>query len=75
MLQFSVHSQNYEKRYFGYVYDKDDGSFLIGATLIINSTSVSTSTSEFGYFQFDNILSGNYNINVSYLGFKNKTIF
>ncbi len=62
------------KKIFGYVYNSNSEMPLIGANVIINNSSLGTSTDGFGYFQFDNIFAGSYSVTVSYIGYKSKTI-
>jgi len=61
------------KKIFGRVFDSEENQALVGANIVIEGTSIGTSTDEFGYFQFDNLLIGTYTISVSYIGFSNKT--
>lgn len=63
------------KKIFGHVYENETGNLLIGATLLLSPSNFSTSTDEFGLFQFSNIVEDKYDITASYLGFKSKTIF
>ncbi len=74
LLTNYAHAQSTIKIY-GHVYDSSTSHALVGATVIIDETRIVTSTNEFGYFQFDNIISGNYDIFVNYIGYKSKTLF
>jgi len=69
MLTQLLFSQS-EKKIFGYVFDKQTNSPLVGANIILDESGGGTSTDEFGFYQFENILSGKYSITVSYVGYK-----
>ena len=47
---------------------------LVGANILIDGTSIGSSTDEFGYFQFDNLYTGTYSITTSYIGYESQTI-
>ncbi|MEE9429673.1 MAG: carboxypeptidase-like regulatory domain-containing protein, partial [Melioribacteraceae bacterium] len=61
------------KKIFGFVTDKTTSLPLVGANIIIDGTSVGTSSDEFGYFQFDNLFAGSYSIVTSFVGYKKRT--
>ncbi len=52
----------------------DAGMPLPGASLVIEGTSIGTSTNFDGDFQFNKVNEGNYNILVSYLGFDDQKL-
>lgn len=62
------------KKIFGYVYDSNSSLPLIGANVVIDGTVIGTATDEFGYFQFDNLLTDSYSLTASFIGYENKTI-
>ncbi len=62
------------KKIFGYVYDSNTNLPLIGANIIIDGTVIGTATDEFGYFQFNNLLTDSYSLTASFIGYESKTI-
>ncbi len=63
-----------ERKIYGYVIDKDSGTPLVGANIIIEGTGKGGIADTKGYYQFSNLLSGEYTLTVSYIGYKTKTI-
>ncbi|MDX2301930.1 MAG: TonB-dependent receptor [Microscillaceae bacterium] len=59
----------------GFVKDAKTGEPLIGATVILESTSLGTSTDAEGYFTLENVEAKSYNITASYIGYENQTKF
>ena len=59
----------------GQVVDFDSEKPLEGASIKIENTSIGVSSDSNGYFKIENINTKTYNINISYLGYENKTIF
>lgn len=57
----------------GIVYDEKSNAPIYNARVIIKSLNKMTYTDELGFFQFDDIEAGDYNIEVSYLGYENNT--
>lgn len=57
----------------GIVYDEKSNAPIYNARVIIISLNKMTYTDELGFFQFDDIEAGDYNIEVSYLGYENNT--
>ncbi len=62
------------KKIIGYVYDANSRLPLVGANIVIDGTGLGTTTNEFGYFQFENLLLGTYSLTASFIGYKSKTI-
>ena len=54
----------------GYVTDTNTRETLIGATVILKSTSMATVTDNNGYYSLSGLAPGNYLIIVSYIGYK-----
>jgi hypothetical protein len=59
----------------GRVFDEINNEPIIGATIVIQGTSIGTTTDLDGNFKLDNLSPGLYNIQISYLGYQTKTIF
>ena len=74
LLLCSISFAQSAKKIFGYVYDSNSNLPLVGANIVIDGTSIGTTTDEFGYFQFDNLLAGSYSLTVSYIGYKIKRV-
>ena len=54
----------------GKVFDKATGEPLIGATVILEGTSLATATDTEGYYAFIKIQPGIYDVRVSYIGYQ-----
>ena len=54
----------------GNVFDKENHEALIGAHISIEELKLVTVSDEFGNFKFENIKTGSYTIEASYVGFK-----
>lgn len=54
----------------GRIIDKKDQSELIGVTVLIKGTSFGTTTDAFGKFLLKGIKPGEYNLEISYIGYK-----
>ncbi len=54
----------------GKIIDKKDQSELIGVTVLIQGTSFGTATNASGQFSIKNIKPGDYNIEITYIGYK-----
>ncbi len=54
----------------GQVQDKDTFSPIAGATVVIIGTSLTTSTNDRGYFYFENLPSGEYELEIRSLGYE-----
>ena len=52
----------------------DTGERLIGASLMISNSFSGTATDVNGAFQFKNLKAGNYQLNISYLGYEKQTV-
>ncbi|MBI9071917.1 MAG: TonB-dependent receptor [Melioribacteraceae bacterium] len=63
-----------EKKIDGYVTDFQTGLPLVGANILIDGTGIGTSTDTEGYYQFSNLLAGNYSLLASYIGYNKKFI-
>jgi outer membrane cobalamin receptor len=59
---------------YGTVVDSKNGSSLFGADIIVEGTGSGASTDERGRYQLENLLTGVYDIKVSYTGYKSQTI-
>ena len=59
----------------GRILDDQDQQPLEGATVIIEGTSFGVVTDEDGYFVFENIPTKSYNLTISFLGYRTKTIY
>ncbi len=57
----------------GYVKDASNGEALIGATIYIKSLSTGATTNVYGFYSLT-LESGNYDIDISYIGFATQTI-
>ena len=53
----------------GFITDQETGEALIGANVFIQETGNGMSTDKNGYYVIQNIISGNYNLIVSYIGY------
>ena len=71
---FFVYSQN-TGSLDGRILDNQNQIPLEGATVIIEGTSFGVITDENGYFNFQNIPTKSYNLTISFLGYKTKTIY
>ena len=58
----------------GEVFDLEDGSPLIGATVRINYNNLGATTNFDGEFKIDNVKAGKYTLSVSYIGYLEKKI-
>ena len=54
----------------GKIIDINNQLPLVGANIVIKSTSIGTMSDNNGYFSIDDIPNGNYTISVSYIGYK-----
>ena len=68
ILYFSI---SYSATIQGYLADKRSGFPLIGANVMLEGTSLGSSTDENGYYLISGIESGEYNLIVSYIGYEN----
>ena len=59
----------------GQIIDFDSEKPLEGASIKIEGTNIGVSSDSNGYFKIDNINTKTYNINISYLGYENTTVF
>ena len=76
LFAYSVSSMSQVKGYLsGYVYDEISNEPLIGATIIVENSENGTTTDFNGRFEFNGLEPKSYNISISYLGYKPKTIF
>jgi len=76
LFAYSVSSMSQVKGYLsGYVYDEISNEPLIGATIIVENSENGTTTDFNGHFEFNGLEPKSYNISISYLGYKPKTIF
>ena len=66
LSSISTISQNCDNTLSGTVTDLHDGSFLVGATLIIAGTEQAVMTNLDGRFMFSKLCNGSYNIQVSH---------
>ncbi len=76
LLCQSLGAQSLTQIIRGRVVDLDSKTPLIGVTLFIEGSRpiIGTITDEFGYFTFQEIPIGRYNIGISYVGYENKII-
>ncbi|MFD2516218.1 TonB-dependent receptor [Pontibacter locisalis] len=58
----------------GRVSDVVTGKALVGANVVLESTSTGVSTEQNGAFQFQSLPAGSYTLKVSYLGFEQKKV-
>ncbi|MCX7955081.1 MAG: TonB-dependent receptor [Bacteroidales bacterium] len=72
LVNFKLFSQNFSIE--GIVYDKKTKETLPGASIIIEKTTIGTSTNVDGKFCLANLKKGTYNLIVSYVGYKTDTI-
>ncbi len=56
----------------GFVYDENNGNPLVGANVYLDKTTIQSATNEDGNFVLENISAGEYDISVSYLGYRDK---
>jgi len=54
----------------GVVKDADSGSPLIGANVVLKTTTMGAATDEDGFFMLENVPDGKWTLAVSYLGYK-----
>lgn len=59
----------------GNVYDEINNEAIIGANVVVQGTTIGTSTDIDGNFIIENLAPGLYNLVISYLGYETKTIF
>lgn len=69
---FLVKAQSYYT-FSGYVRDTANGEDLVGSTLYVPELKKGTATNEYGFFSLS-LPEGNYQLQVSYVGFATKTI-
>ncbi|MBC8047126.1 MAG: carboxypeptidase-like regulatory domain-containing protein, partial [Fimbriimonadaceae bacterium] len=69
-FKLSAHNGSIE----GYVYDTETKNILPGATIVLAETEMETTTNEFGKYFFNGLPSGNYTIEIFYLGYKPLTV-
>jgi hypothetical protein len=58
----------------GYVRDSETGETLPGANVVMGSLKTGATTDKGGYFVIQNLLSGDYVIDVSYIGYKSRQV-
>jgi iron complex outermembrane receptor protein len=68
LYAFPAFAQN--ASFSGRVTDNESGKPVVGANVVIKSISKGTSTDSDGYFRINNVKSGNYNVEFSYIGYK-----
>jgi outer membrane receptor protein involved in Fe transport len=76
LISFSIFAQNtvpQNGKISGKLVDAK-GDFLAGASVVIKGTNKGTSTDNKGFFLIDNVVDGNYNLVVSYIGYVNKEV-
>lgn len=73
MISVNLWAQSTIKIY-GTVIDSKNSSSLFGADIIVEGTGSGASTDERGRYQLENLLTGVYDIKVSYTGYKSQTI-
>ena len=73
VLYCPIFAQNAEATISGFVYDNTTGETLIGANVFIKSINRGSNTNISGYFVIPQLEPGNYEIRVSYVGYKNLT--
>ena len=71
---FSISAQN-TGELSGRILDIQSQQALMGATVLLEGTSLGVVTDDKGYFNFENIPPKTYNIIVSYLGYETQTLF
>ena len=54
----------------GHVYDKNNGSPLVGANVFIDQTAIGAATNEDGFYELKNIEAGLYKIKSAYIGYE-----
>ncbi len=57
----------------GYTKDTSNNEVLIGATIVIKSKQIATSSNSYGYYSLS-LPKGNYSVQFSYLGYETKTV-
>ena len=73
LLIFSITNQLFAQNLAGItgkIIDKKDQSELIGVTVLIQGTSFGTATNANGQFLIKGVKPGEYNLEVSYIGYK-----
>ena len=70
LILISLHASSYASDIKGYVYDKNTGDQLIGATITITPGPKKTVTALDGSFSFKNIKDGIYNVRISFVDYK-----
>jgi outer membrane receptor for ferrienterochelin and colicin len=58
----------------GTVYDKTHNESLVGATIIIEGTTLGTTTDLDGHFEINNLKPGHYNLSVSFISYEPKVV-
>src|SRR6056297_2484965 len=72
-FSLSLFSQN-KTTISGFVYDKNSGEVLIGATILEEKTKTGTVSNEYGFYSLTVRSNDSLEINVSYLGYKQLNI-
>lgn len=70
LISPSVFAQQAVSTIRGYVLDEDSHTPLPGATVVLKGTDQGTSTDANGAFRLENIETGRYNVQASYIGYK-----
>ena len=70
LLLFSVLNAEPTGFVKGKIIDINSQLPLVGANIVIKSTSIGTISDDDGYFSIEDIPNGNYSISVSYIGYK-----
>ena len=70
---YSTSEKKTNQTIHGYIYDKNTGEALIGATIYESNTYKGAFSNEFGFFSFT-LPSGKYDLNISFLGYSNQKI-
>jgi shikimate 5-dehydrogenase len=73
-LLFLINSKAQEGKIKGRIFDEINNEAIIGADIIIQGTTIGTSSDLEGNFVLDKLTPGNYNLEVSYLGYQTKLI-
>lgn len=74
LLSLNVQAQNLGTLN-GYVTDAKTGEALIGATVIVEGTTLGTVTNLDGYFELPNVPTQSYSITASFIGYEPETAF
>ena len=71
-LSFLINNQLQASKYaiFGYVTDTKSNQPLIGANILIVGTSIGSATDEKGFYKITNLEEGQYELKVTYIGYK-----